>query len=132
MEVECEVLLSVPGLTGCLGQCEGRRRAGSPPECQQWSHRRSRERTAHRAPPGCCAGSSGGGNISCLEICPSHQGAIYQSQQDHYEPGASYRADASLRVAGVRVAIALTELTVAQVQTSSRASISSCTVLKDT
>lgn len=61
MEVECEVLLSVPGLTGCLGQCEGRRRAGSPPECQQWSHRRSRERTAHRAPPGCCAGSSGGG-----------------------------------------------------------------------
>lgn len=22
-----------------------------------------------------------GGNISCLEICPSHQGAIYQSQQ---------------------------------------------------
>ena len=34
---------------------------------------------------------------------------------DMHKSGASYRADASLRVAGVRVAVAFTELTVAQV-----------------
>lgn len=64
MEEECELLSSVPGLTGCQGQCEGRRRAGSPPECQQWGRRRSRGRTARTVHPECYAGSSAGRNTS--------------------------------------------------------------------
>lgn len=45
-------------------------------------------------------------------------------------PGVRYRADASFGVAGVGVAVAFAELAVAQVQASSRAGISSCTILE--
>lgn len=56
--VECENWWSVPVLTGCRGQCEGRHTAGSPPGCQRLDHRRNQGHTAHRVHPGCCAGSS--------------------------------------------------------------------------
>lgn len=67
MEVECEVLVSVPVLTGCQGQCEGRHRAGSPLECQRRGRQRSQGHTGHRAHPVCYAGSSGRRSISVLK-----------------------------------------------------------------
>lgn len=42
---------------------------------------------------------------------------------------AAYRADAHLGVAGVRVPVALTQLTVAQVQATSGSGVARCTVL---
>lgn len=45
----------------------------------------------------------------CMSVC------LYNVQHSQYQSGASYRADASLRVAGVRVPIAFTELAVAQI-----------------
>lgn len=45
--------------------------------------------------------------------------------------GPSYRADARFRVAGVRVAVTLAQLAVTQVQSSSGARVSRCTVLEE-
>lgn len=107
-----EAVLSVPGLTGCRGQCEGRRMADSPPECQQSGRQRSRERTARTAPPGCCAGSSVRTTNLCLDTFASVSNV---ENVTALWSGVRYRADASFRVARVRVAVALAELAVAQV-----------------
>lgn len=54
-------------------------------------------------------------SLECLEICPSHRGTINQKPISVVRLCSSYCANASLRVAGVRVAIAVTELTLTKV-----------------
>lgn len=112
-------------LTGCLGRCGGRRRAGSPPGCRRSGRRRSRAHTARTAHPGCCAGSSDGTNKSFYSPHPFIGRACGLSS------GPSYRADARFRVAGVRVAVALAQLAVSQVQSSACARVARCTILEE-
>lgn len=68
-------------------------------------------------------------------MCPGVQLCVCIGRSCGLGPGetvwASYRADASFRVAGVRVAVTLAQFAVSQVQTSTCASVSGCTVLEE-